>query len=54
MIILKIDKLDFRKFKNLSFLIETLKKIKIKERLKESMSNHVLDKGFASRLYKEL
>lgn len=35
------------------FLIDTLRKLKIRDRCKENISDHVLDKEFVSRLYKE-
>lgn len=35
------------------FLVDTLRKLKIRDRCKENISNHVLDKEFVSRLHKE-
>ena len=51
----KIDKLDFGKIKNFCASKDTIKKMKIQPTEQEKMfANHVLDKGFISRIPEEL
>lgn len=50
----KVDKLDFIKIENYFTSKDTIKKVKkiTHKELKEIFTNHIFDKGFLSRLYK--
>ena len=51
----KIDKLDFMKIKNFCASKDTIKKVKRQPTEWEKIfANHVADKGFLPRTYKEL